>query len=92
MRSKLATFFASVAIFCIGGDHGVIIITESWLVSSVLDSEITPPGWLLPRRDRHSEIDTSALGGGVFLIAGIPSSRPWSCRVTQQRHYGSNWH
>lgn len=39
-----------------------MIITETWLHSGILDSEITPPGYKIYRKDRDSR------GGGVALL------------------------
>ena len=64
MRSKVASFHAAVSV-C---EYEVIIITETWLVPSVLDSELTPRGWQIFRRDRHREPDSCALGGGVLIM------------------------
>lgn len=64
IRSKIPIFFASPAT-C---DHDVIVVTETWLVSSVLDAELTPPGWFLFQRDRHSAIDATGYGGGVIIL------------------------
>lgn len=64
MRSKIPIFFASVA----ACDYDVVVITESWLIPSALDAEITPPGWLLFRRDRYSNIDATGYGGGVIIL------------------------
>ena len=64
MRSKISNFYAAVSV-C---DFDVIIVTETWLVPSILDSELIPRGWQIFRRDRHRDPDSSALGGGVLIM------------------------
>ena len=44
-------------------DPDVVAVTESWTNSSILDSELTLPGYTLFRRDRPVNRE----GGGVLL-------------------------
>ena len=64
MRSKISNFYAAVSV-C---DFDLIIVTETWLVPSIPDSELTPRGWQIFRRDRHRDPNSSALGGGVLIM------------------------
>lgn len=62
MRSKLPKLYAALATT----NYNVVIITESWLINGIENSEFTPPGWLPFRRDRHS--NGTAFGGGVLNL------------------------
>lgn len=59
MRSKLLEFFTAVT----SCNYQVIAITETWLINSIFDGEITPPGWQIFRKDRHGDTDISTVGG-----------------------------
>ena len=64
MRSKLPAFYVVVT----APDYDVIVISETWLIPSIRDAELTPSGWMLFRRDRHSSIDATGLGGGAIIL------------------------
>lgn len=40
----------------------IVILTETWLTSSISDDEIIPPGYTVCRKDRDSR------GGGVAIL------------------------
>ena len=65
MRTKIGQFYAAVS----SGDHDVIVVAESWLVSSILNTALAPSGWSVFRRDRHGNANVSSLGGGILIIA-----------------------
>lgn len=65
MRSKISGFREALT----SSDFDVVVVTESWLVSSIGDAELTPDGWLCFRRDRHSQRDVTSFGGGVLIMA-----------------------
>ena len=50
----------------------ILTLSETWLVPNIMDSEITIPGYLLVRKDRHRL--TKSCGGGVIIFVrdGIP--------------------
>lgn len=64
MRSKIAEFYAAVAV-C---DYDVVVIVETWLIPSILDTKLTPTGWQAFRRDRHQSATATGLGGGVLIL------------------------
>ena len=64
VRSKLPAIFATTAV-C---DLDVIVVAETWLIPSMHDAEITPPGWICFRKDRHDEADAVGVGGGVMIL------------------------
>lgn len=73
MRSSMESFRNDV----LNCDYDVIIISESWLQISHLNSELLPNGWSIYRKDRTlSSNKEDALGGGVFIAVKdtIPSS------------------
>ena len=45
-----------------------IVICETRLVPSICDAELTPSGWMLFSRDRHSNDDAIGFGGGVIVL------------------------
>ena len=64
MRSKVADSYEAVS----SNDFDVIIIVESWLVTSVLSSELALSGWSVFRRDRYGDANVSHLGGGILIL------------------------
>lgn len=58
LYSKLADFEALL----LEHDPDAVVVTETWLSESILDSEVLPPGYRMVRRDRGSR------GGGVALV------------------------
>ena len=63
MKSKLKNFYLN----CINGTYDIIIITETWLNSSVHDAEICPPDYNLYRLDRNPSNSVFKNGGGVLI-------------------------
>lgn len=47
--------------------HDVIILTETWLNFSILDSELFDASYQIFRRDRHDEEDSNVVGGGILF-------------------------
>ena len=64
IRSKLQDFYTAIA----ASDYDVIVIYETWLITSIRDAELTPSGWTLFRRDCHSNSDATGFGGGVIVL------------------------
>lgn len=65
MRSKIADFYAAVAL-C---DYYVVVIVETWLIPSILETELSPTGWQVFRRDRHRSETATNFGSGVLVLA-----------------------
>lgn len=64
MRSSLESFRNDVC----STDYDVIIITETWLQSQHLSTEIFPSGWTVFRKDRSTNTSINdCLGGGVII-------------------------
>lgn len=64
MRTKLAEFYAAIS----AGDFDVVVVVESWLVSSVLSSELVPSGWTVFRRDQYGDANVTRSGGGILIL------------------------
>lgn len=47
--------------------YDVIIITESWLVDSIVDSELFDSRYMVWRRDRNYSFTEQVKGGGVLI-------------------------
>ncbi len=52
------------------GDWDLIFVTESWLISSILDCEICPPGYQCFSKDRLGYRGRDR-GGGLILLAKL---------------------
>lgn len=67
----------------------IVAVTETWLYSDILDHEVTPPGYVIVRKDRETR------GGGVALffkkelrysvLPGNPSIEAVWCKVQLQK-------
>ena len=64
LRSKLQSFYKNVS-ECF---FDVIIITETWLNDSFLNSELCPPFYNVIRNDRKCSIIDRIIGGGVLIL------------------------
>ncbi|VDP94823.1 unnamed protein product [Echinostoma caproni] len=53
--------FSEVEVRCQIGQWRIIVVTETWLTTDILDSELRLPGMTVLRRDRPTR------GGGVLL-------------------------
>lgn len=64
MRTKTVEFFKNV----ICNDFDVIVLTETWLNSSISDNELFDSRYIVYRRDRESSgFHTKKEGGGVLV-------------------------
>jgi hypothetical protein len=64
MRSSLNVFSNDLA----NSVYDVVFISETWLQSQHLDSEIVPTGWSIFRKNRSMpEGASDCMGGGVFI-------------------------
>jgi hypothetical protein len=63
LRSKTATFLRNLYL----SSYDVIILTETWLVDSVSDSELFDDRFVVWRRDRDYERTQQGRGGGVLV-------------------------
>lgn len=70
MRSKLPDIYSASSL----SEYDVIMISETWLLNDVLDSELFDSNWSVYRRDRF---ESTTAGGGVILAIrnAIPNSR-----------------
>lgn len=67
----------------------IVAVTETWLYSDILDHEVSPPGYVIVRKDRETR------GGGVALffkkelrysvLPGNPSIEAVWCKVQLQK-------
>lgn len=63
IRSKSREMYLSV----LENEYDVICITETWLTSSHNSAEYFPPDYYVFRRDRYTDLESTARGGGVLL-------------------------
>jgi hypothetical protein len=63
LRSKTSDFYLSICNL----ESSVVAISETWLSSDVLNSEIFPTNWSVYRSDRNFEACGKCRGGGVLL-------------------------
>lgn len=47
--------------------HEVIVLTETWLNSSIADTELLDTSFQIYRRDRHSLNESAKVGGGLLI-------------------------
>lgn len=62
MRSK--AFYAAIAL-C---EYDVVTVVETWPVPSILETELTPTGWKVFRRNRYQSASVTGSGGSVFVL------------------------
>ena len=63
-RSVLATF-DELSVLCSMFNYHIVCIVESWLCDSILNSEISLPGYTIFRRDRDGH------GGGLLIFVRL---------------------
>lgn len=63
MRGKVNEFYIKVK----SSNYNVIILTETWLNSSFLNSEILDSNWIIYRKDRDYNATKTSRGGGVLI-------------------------
>lgn len=63
LRTKLNTLFANILTEC----YDVIILSETWLIPNITDSEIMDSRYLVFRCDRNRDATGKCDGGGVLV-------------------------
>lgn len=63
MRGKIKEFYIKVK----SSSYNVIVLTETWLNSSFLNSEILDSNWIIYRKDRDYNLSKTSRGGGVLI-------------------------
>lgn len=63
LRSKTTLFYRNVC----ATNYDIIVITETWLLDSVLDAELFDSRYVVFRRDRNYTITRQSRGGGVLI-------------------------
>lgn len=74
LRTKLVNLRSSLPLML---SYDILILTETWLISDISDSELGLFGFIIFRLDRSIENSTHSRGGGV-LIAINPKFNPLS--------------
>lgn len=63
LRTKTTTFYRNVCLT----SYDIIMITESWLLGSIVDSELFDERYVVFRRDRDYNLTGQTRGGGVLI-------------------------
>lgn len=75
LRTKLHTLYTNLLLEC----YDIIILTETWLIPAIADSEFMDPRYVVHRCDRDREESGRQDGGGALIAVrrGLPVSRCW---------------
>jgi hypothetical protein len=63
LRSKTLTFYRNLSL----ATYDIIVLTESWLVDGIRDSELFDDRYVVWRRDRDLSVTGQSRGGGVII-------------------------
>jgi len=80
LRTKLVNLRSFLPLFL---SYDILILTETWLIPNIPDSELSLFGYQIFRLDRNIQNSPHSRGGGVF-IANQTQIQPPPCGLKRQ--------